>query len=120
MSFFKEYLDIWFFFLQLHIDSHHEPTSPSTKEEVDFFKEHVDIIESNPLSDSQKLFSVSEPQPIKNGNLKKEEFGRIMSTPQPIRIFVIYSIAIEKIFDKNSNPSRGRPPPPRNKKSDSG
>ncbi|XP_022289195.2 ADP-ribosylation factor GTPase-activating protein 3-like isoform X1 [Crassostrea virginica] len=59
---------------KLHIDSHHEPTSPSTKEEVDFFKEHVDIIESNPLSDSQKLFSVSEPQPIKNGNLKKEEF----------------------------------------------
>ena len=120
MSFFKEYLDIWFFFLQLYIDSHHEPTSPSTKEEVDFFKEHVDIIESNPLSDSQKLFSVSEPQPIKNGNLKKEEFGRIMNTPQPIRIFVIYSIAIEKIFDKNSNPSRGRPPPPLHKKSDSG
>lgn len=64
-----------FFTSQLHIDSHHDPTSP-TKEEVDFFKEHVDITDSNPLSDNQKLFSASEPQPIKNGNLKKEEFGR--------------------------------------------
>uniref|UniRef100_A0A8W8JMZ2 Arf-GAP domain-containing protein n=1 Tax=Magallana gigas TaxID=29159 RepID=A0A8W8JMZ2_MAGGI len=59
---------------KLHIDSHHDPTSPTTKEEVDFFKEHVDIIDSNPLSDNQKLFSSSEPQPIKNGNIKKEEF----------------------------------------------
>lgn len=69
------YLFILFFTSQLHIDSHHDPTSPTTKEEVDFFKEHVDIIDSNPLSDNQKLFSSSEPQPIKNGNIKKEEFG---------------------------------------------
>lgn len=70
------YLFILFFTSQLHIDSHHDPTSPTTKEEVDFFKEHVDIIDSNPLSDNQKLFSSSEPQPIKNGNIKKEEFGK--------------------------------------------
>lgn len=60
----------------MHIDSHHEPTSPTTKEELDFFKEHVDSIESTPIAENQKLSSVSEPQPIKNGNLKKEEFGK--------------------------------------------
>ncbi|XP_061195073.1 ADP-ribosylation factor GTPase-activating protein 2-like isoform X2 [Saccostrea echinata] len=59
---------------KLHIDSHHEPTSPTTKEEVDFFKEHADSIDSTPIAENQKLFSASEPQPIKNGNLKKEDF----------------------------------------------
>lgn len=57
---------------KLHIESHHDPTSPVNKE-VDFFAAHTDDIDTSHIQENQKLTSVSEPQPIKNGSLSKTE-----------------------------------------------
>ena len=75
VSFLISFLVPYYIVLQLHIDSH-DPTSPTTKEEIDFFKEHAESDAPQALSDSQRLGG-SAPQPIRNGNLKKEEeFGK--------------------------------------------
>ena len=57
---------------QLHIESHHDPTSPIEKE-VDFFDAHTEDTETNYIQENQKLTHTSEPQPIKNGSLSKTE-----------------------------------------------
>ncbi|XP_060601717.1 ADP-ribosylation factor GTPase-activating protein 2-like isoform X7 [Ruditapes philippinarum] len=59
---------------KLHIESHHDPQSPETKE-VDFFAEHSDIQREEepqpnmPVTEGQKL---TQPISIENGSVKKE------------------------------------------------
>lgn len=64
-------------FLQLHIDSHHDPTSPEAKE-VDFFAEHADSsqpasepVVNEPMTEGQRL---TQPISIQNGK-KEAELG---------------------------------------------
>ena len=57
---------------KLHIESHHDPTSPLEKE-VDFFDAHTEDKETNYIQENQKLTHTSEPQPINNGSLNKTE-----------------------------------------------
>ncbi|CAC5412185.1 ARFGAP2_3 [Mytilus coruscus] len=57
---------------KLHIESHHDPTSPVNKE-VDFFDAHTEDKEPDLIQESQKLTHTSEPKPIKNGSLSKAE-----------------------------------------------
>ncbi|XP_060601709.1 ADP-ribosylation factor GTPase-activating protein 2-like isoform X2 [Ruditapes philippinarum] len=60
--------------VKLHIESHHDPQSPETKE-VDFFAEHSDIQREEepqpnmPVTEGQKL---TQPISIENGSVKKE------------------------------------------------
>lgn len=56
-----------FCWLQLHIEVHSDPTSPTSKEE-DFFQEHTkdDVQETTAIEAEQKLCA---PIPVKNGAL---------------------------------------------------
>lgn len=64
-------------FLQLHIESHHDPASPEDKE-VDFFSEHTQESASDfqayPVEDSARLggTATSAAKPV-NGNGKANE-----------------------------------------------
>ncbi|XP_063403769.1 ADP-ribosylation factor GTPase-activating protein 2-like isoform X1 [Mytilus trossulus] len=57
---------------KVHIESHHDSTSPVHKE-VDFFDAHTEDKEPDLIQDNQKLTFTSEPKPIKNGSLSKAE-----------------------------------------------